>query len=1244
MLKKTLLAVASFALICVAFAIYQWQDGTPPQMRLPNPPAPVHPLPARAPQTAPAGSQPASFMFRGAEIPPGESPMVRVFDEHGEARIVFKATKWRPLSDTEFELTEPRARLLLPGGQLAFVRADQGYVVVQRDDNNNYNPKRGKLTGHVQIFVDKTKPNWRKAHPDEAEPEGHPEAIVKIWMDDAEFDLDLAWLHTPGPILVQSVDTAMEGRGLTLVWNEFNRRIKLLKIEQGKRAWVRMKGLVQFGMTGQTQMAQLEPGQSATPSAASAPIAAPQAPQQTADESAAVTHDRTKVASDVHRTPQQPSAISLFDVDAKDDNPRKDRVDTYHIVFKEAITVEQKQGIRVLSRLCADTLEMVRDFGERERSAVENVPGTRPAPADANTPSSSSPSEATVEKEIAAPSGKDSTIVIDWTGELVVTPIEPRPDETPPTGERFHVTAIGNPVQIHDKDNGDFTCTTLEYHDETQEVLLTGTAANPVHLQTGPHRVITGEKIALDRKKGIASVEGPGSMADRRVKGEQADWPDCMKEGAAQVTARHYGRAALKRPAAEEQGPQEMLATWTGGVHIEFGNHPFTMQDPATGQAIIKTREYLKQATFTGNVHFEQPGQAMSADTLHIDFAEPADADLLASAPDTSGKGNLMDTRDVVARTMLAEGHVHMRNDRSTIACDRLEVDMTVDDTGDNVPKVGRAYGHVVATQDTQEIRADRQITVLLESVPKPVTDLEHECFEAGAKNCGYTTESPEWKLFEEKLKQRRQIVLVELEAVGNVVVNDPQEQLDLAADTLHSWLDQDQRISRTTIVSSDQQPGHVTTRDFYIRGPQINFDVVNETVDVPGEGVMRFFTRQDIDGRRMDEAVPVVVTWKTDMAFRGKENTGQFRGAVQTVSQNTVLDCREMTLRFDNLAPPATQTTPAGSGEGWIASRMLEMVRDRNRPNESDASAAGVARQMRKRLTHVQALGDAVIASSEYERSAAHGGPFKSLLTNILPEAVLAFSPTSQPNPADQRLLSFVRVNGPRITINLLNEQMVVEGAGNLLALDYRLPDPASASPPRNGDLASQTAVASFRSGGPSQTVFTWQNFMSYLNERNVAVLDSQVVMKHAAGSEVAIPQQVAAAMKIDPRRLAQSKGRRAELTCDNLVVEFKRDPAGRMGRSAALSGATQLKAIQASHRVRMQENNRSVEGEIINYSDETGMLKVQGSAALPAWIADIDPKTGALRASYRSSELEWDLKTGVITSTGTSILAPGR
>jgi len=376
--RKIILVVATFALICVAFAIYAWrEDSGVLRARRALTPPPVRPTATRpSGTTLPADAERAAIAIKWANIPKGQEPKIRVYDpKTGEAKIIFQATEWDPVSDTEFHLIDPSARVLLPGGQLAYVQADEGQIKVQVNDDDNLDPKSGWFKGHVQIFIDLTKPEWRRENPDLADPEQHPEAIVKIWLEDARFDMDLARLESEGPIRVESTRGSIEGEGLELVWNEVDRRVKLLRIIKGKRATLRGPGLDQFGAIPTVT----EITEETSPERAGHPLA--NRPVQVVD--------RQKVASPTAGQPTPPTAgsantpvpapgerIAFLDDEAKSTKPKKGRIDTYRVVFKDNIDAQQKEGAKITGRLKADVLTLLIDFG-REESLHASTPGLR---------------------------------------------------------------------------------------------------------------------------------------------------------------------------------------------------------------------------------------------------------------------------------------------------------------------------------------------------------------------------------------------------------------------------------------------------------------------------------------------------------------------------------------------------------------------------------------------------------------------------------------------------------------------------------------------------------------------------------------------------------------------------------------------------------------------------------------------------------------------------------------------------
>ncbi len=1260
MFRKIILFVATFALACVAFAIYQWRDeGT----------VRVRPVPRQVPTlqptntpisgtTQPAAGQAPALVFRGARLPPGERPVARLYDpDTGEARIIFQASQWEPISDTEFHLLEPSARLLLPGGQLAFVRSDEGHIKVHIDDNGNVNPKSGRFSGHVRIFVDLTDPEWRRQNPDLAEPEQHPQAVVKVWLDDASFDLDLARLQTDGDVLVQSSRGTIEGRGLELAWSEVDRRVKLLRIVEGRRATLQGPGLQEFGtLPGGTQTTATPTADTSTPDASRVPPTDATAQNVNVGVAAALPGTLPRSAKPDPAVDQpgssfhtSPGATISF-VEPKQQLP-EDRVDTYQVIFRDNVVARQKDGIKVIGELRADVLTVLADFGREERVAAEHVPGTQPAQTAPATAAQGAPEP--------MPPGQDdgSTIELLWTGEVL---LEPAPSPTtqeaaPDVPKRFHLRADGARVTVRDAQEGAAVCRSLEYHMESKRIWLTGAPDLAVELHSGPDtRITVAQSLFFDYPTGLATLEGAGRMIRGRV--ARADTDLAAQE-----------QSALRMVLADS--PSDMRLAWTEHCELHFARtQPPATEANAEAQAPGQQVNYLKQAVFLGGVDMSTPGQSVAADRVEVVFLPPT-SDKTEDQPRERASalpGGLSGDR-LMAEHILATGRVRMTQQThqdgrqagprksDLVTCDRLEVQMTVDEGGRNIPSQGRALGSVVARQTVQEyrgpipwgppqvreIRAGEQMVIEMASVPRPVTDTERRRLEAYGRRHGYSPDSPEWQKQVQRLQDRRDVVITQLVARGGVAASDARQNLnDLAGNTLECSFDQAGQMTKALILGSTQRPAYVDHNTFAIRGEQLSLDMTSESVEVPGAGMLRFYNDQDLDGRALAKPIPVVVTWDRQMWLRGKEDVGTFTGNVRVTSENNIMEAQELRLRF--APPPQAETAPApATGVPRFLAGLLGGTQNRGQhPQEG-----GLAGRVRKRLGRVDALGDAVILSSAYQEPARQATAVARFVVDLVPEALLA--PATQPAPVAEtrRLLSRVRMAGPRVRIDLLEEQLLVEGEGNLLVEDYRLP---TGGPRReavtSGFLSGDALPGLDGGGGPSQTLFTWENSMTFLSRNNIAVFDRKVVMRHRAGEEMVLAGQLESALKLDEATRRRIRSRSANLTCDNLRAEFQTDPGRKRQDSSPLSRATSLHGFRAWGNVYLLDRDartqRTASGTIIAYNRGSGLVEVAGGPSQQAVIEEVDAATGRLNGHWNGDSLEWNLNTGIIQTRRGSIL----
>ncbi|MHC4443011.1 MAG: hypothetical protein ACYTBZ_00875 [Planctomycetota bacterium] len=1207
MFKKIILALATFAFIAIAYTIYQWQDDTIPSERQRKNQVAQH----RKRTVHPRTTQPAditalrgkSISFRDAAIPPGKSPKISLFDEKGNERIQFRSTEWKPVSDNEFHLVEPTARILLPRGQVAYVRADEGQVVVERGDSDNYNPKSGWMRGHVRIFIDRTTPQWRTKHPDRAEPDQHAESVVKIWMQDVRFDLDMNSLNSKGPIILQSPDGTIEGEGLELVWNEVDRKVKRLRIARGKRATVRGGALAGFDMTADTKVV----GRDTTTQPATSPT------------------DRPPAKADVRKTEKAQEDIDALEFIEPDEGvakPKADRIDTYQIVFRDNVDAKQLEGVRVKGRLKAQILTLIRDFSQDQRSAFEHV-SDETAPEQGKKPITSAPADQTPENN------SPTNIELKWTGEMVITPIEPDPGDTPITEERFHIIATGNPVEVFDRGTGTLTCRKLKYHDETKQIWLQGAPDHPVVMREGPDRQLIGNEIFFDRKARIALVNGAGKLI--------SPIDDFKDQWLGEYVA------GDDRP-AEKDRPGKLEAAWSRSVKLVFDVTKSKKQTSGPALAsLIPAGAYIKHAVLDGRASFNMPKGSIAAERIEADFLEP---DPTADTQEI----------DIVADTIHAEGRVRMKEGLTDIECDRLDVQMAIDDVGNNVPSVARAYGNILvrnlgrpgkvqsSNQRIETIRARDELTVNLASVPRPITPEEKTKYLARAKEKNIEPGSDEWLAVEKKILNRRKIELTRMVAKGQVQVRSvdktiwsSRERFDLASDTLECSFAEDNTIKQSLVVGSKDRPGRVAMDDFYIEGPQISLDMTVDSVQVPGAGLLKFYTEQDLDGRKVDDPLPVAITWDRHMFLRGQANAGTFSGNVRAVSENNTLACREeMRVRFEDLpkaeqsasAPASEDKEPGGSLLHWFKADKEPSVTGR------------FVKKIRKRLLDVCAVGDAEIILSDYDQPGP-GGAVSRILTKALPETVTGS--TTQPADVSQpRLLSRVKVEGPQITIDLDNDHMMVEGKGKLLIENYRLPEKRKPRSSTGDTLLGGSSFSNLQGSGLSQTQFRWENSMSFLNKRNVAIFDHQVEMIHLAGTQMVLSNEIEAALGVDIGQLTDGKGRNADLSCNNLVVKYRPDDRQADQGTSLLSRAVLLEAFWATGRVGIREGSRSVQGMQVSYTDDMDTIRVSGSPQQPARIWDFDPETLEVRVQWRGRVLEWNLGTGTVKVEESRILAP--
>ncbi|QOJ13461.1 MAG: hypothetical protein HRU75_01870 [Planctomycetia bacterium] len=205
-------------------------------------------------------------------VPPGGRFHFTRYDPNsGKPRERISGSEWRPVpgSRDEVFVIEPELTLRLPSGMLATIRAREAQMRIDRVNNRQAEPKLGRLSGGVQIEIDRETLAERTPLAD------RPEDRIAIAMSDMDFDLELGRLATEGKVEIESVMFTALGAGLSLEWNRAANRLERLELKRGDE-------LVLLGGNGLFGAA--EPATPAVGETVGAPASAPAAGAVALDE------------------------------------------------------------------------------------------------------------------------------------------------------------------------------------------------------------------------------------------------------------------------------------------------------------------------------------------------------------------------------------------------------------------------------------------------------------------------------------------------------------------------------------------------------------------------------------------------------------------------------------------------------------------------------------------------------------------------------------------------------------------------------------------------------------------------------------------------------------------------------------------------------------------------------------------------------------------------------------------------
>ena len=477
------------------------------------------------------------------------------------------------------------------------------------------------------------------------------------------------------------------------------------------------------------------------------------------------------------------------------------------------------------------------------------------------------------------------------------------------------------------------------------------------------------------------------------------------------------------------------------------------------------------------------------------------------------------------------------------VRCPRLKVTMAMDKSDRPMPKKAVAIGNdkqrVYAVQEGSDIRADNIEVTFVERFQKTP---------AG---------------------QRSRVEADEVIAVGNVVVTDKrsEEVTTATADRLESKVGQ-----RAALLIG--APARVIQGQNALAGNRILFDEAGESAVVEGPGAMQFMTQRGLDGVQQAKPRPVHISWVDSMQYYGKLYKAIFEGQVELRSETDELDCGEMRVFFDKVAPPprrpavplaepgrlaGTHTrrplTPAATSNSEVGihlptgepNRVASRATEPNRPPDGATdsakppppSPAAVSVPVPLLTRPAPTPTDKPAATAPAAKGAADKRPGRRMIRMeqysrrriimvVARDNVVLRSQRQTPKHELQRRLELSARD--QLMYDVQGSKIEVTGPGSLVSEDYR--PPRKQTPGQGTDPASAMA----NTERPAQTLFQWKESMKMSQLQRRVDLEGDVMMVNRSGDKILL----AGDLNIAPMPGKLPAGRITAMTCQNLRADF--------------------------------------------------------------------------------------------------------
>ncbi len=540
--------------------------------------------------------------------------------------------------------------------------------------------------------------------------------------------------------------------------------------------------------------------------------------------------------------------------------------------------------------------------------------------------------------------------------------------------------------------------------------------------------------------------------------------------------------------------------------------------------------------------------------------------------------------------TVHVEKNVTLQSEDQQIDCDVLDV--TFVRSGDeSVPSVAEASGTVKVRQGQRLVEADQIVAHMEQAAMATATQPAAESRPEGLA--------------------RSDVRISRFEAEGDVRMTDPDDDRKVECRKIDCRIGQNNVLEWCYLEGEPKAWASVVSREYAIAGHTVTMDLTTEQVDVPGAGELQFVSEQDIEGSRVrkGQGVPILINWSESMQLRGTEtNQGTFLGGVTVRSRDTTLsNCERLIVDFEQRPEEPKAEEPARPEQPELENLKRFWVFARSLGGRREEAPSVQLPVMRKQPVYIQAF------------------PKEGEQIEVVNE-----------RREGETVLSRATLFGQSVTIDLAAQRLNVPSHGRLLIGDFERDSSGGGQSASLRDPFGQD----LRSGGPSQTAFEWQTGLTYLLDSRVAIFDGDVRMVHVADENL-LKWLSAEPAQGDGQGQPVKPDRWVDLTCQMLKVEFIRGAFG--GSGGVQAGAAELKQIDATGTVKLEEGRRTVMAQQLRYDGPSDLIVVYGSNIDPAYIIEENPET-AEGTMWKGPRVVWNRRTNEIRAPKSQVIRIGQ